>query len=49
MIDLEFDSSNGAESFLAALRGMGDRVQDRFEWTESPGAPILEVAESKEY
>jgi len=49
MIDLEFDSSSEAETFLAALRGMWDRVQDRFGWTENPRARIFEVAESKAY
>jgi hypothetical protein len=49
MIDLEFDSSSEAEAFLAALRDMWDRVQDRFGWKESPRARIVEAVESKDY
>ena len=49
MIDLEFDSSSEAEAFHAALRDLWGRVRDRFGWTESPRARIVELVESKEY
>lgn len=49
MVDLEFDSSSDAEAFLAALRDLWGRVHDRFGWTESPRARIVEAVESKEY
>ncbi len=49
MVDLEFDNRDEAEAFRAALRDLWGRVQDRFGWTESPRARIVENVESKEY
>ena len=49
IVDLEFDTSGEAEAFRAALRDLWGRVQDRFGWTETPRARIVETVESKEY
>jgi len=46
MIDLEFDSSNGAEAFRAALQGLWRRVQRQV--MENPRARIVDAVESKE-
>jgi hypothetical protein len=45
MIDLEFDSSSEAETFLAALRELWGRV----DVMRDPKARIVEMVESKEY
>ena len=45
MIDLEFDSSSEAETFLAALRDLWGRV----DVMRDPKARIVEMVESKEY
>ncbi len=47
MIDLEFDGSSEAETFLAALRELWGRVEGRI--MESPRARIVEAVESKDY
>ena len=47
MIDLEFDSSNEAESCLAALRNLWRRVEGSV--MQSPRARIVEAVETKEY
>lgn len=49
LIELEFNSLNEAEACLVRLRGMWDRVQEKFQWRESPQARIVKVAESKVY
>ena len=48
VIELEFDSSEEAEKFGAALRELWDRVGDNL-GLESPQARILETAEAGEY
>lgn len=45
MIDLEFDSSSEAESFLVGLQGLWSRV----DVMRDPKGRIVEVVESKEY
>ena len=45
MIDLEFDSSSEANTFLAALRDLWGRV----DVIRDPKARIVEMVESKEY
>ncbi len=47
MVDLEFDSSNEAEAFLAAMREVWRRVEGTI--IESPRVRIVEVMESREY
>lgn len=47
-IELDFDSSNEAESFRTALRDLWDRVGDTL-GLEDPQARILEPVETKEY
>lgn len=47
MIDLDFDNTSAAESFLVAMRGIWSRVQGTI--MENPRAWIVEVAESKQY
>jgi hypothetical protein len=45
MIDLEFDGSSEAETFLGALRDLWGRV----DVVRDPNARIVEMVESKEY
>lgn len=45
LIDLEFDSSSDAQTFLAALRDLWGRV----DVMRDPKARIVELVESKEY
>jgi hypothetical protein len=47
MIDLEFDSSNEAEAFLAAMREVWRRVEGTI--IESPHVRLVETVESKGY
>ena len=47
LVDLEFDSANAAESVLAALRTLWDRVSE--EVMMNPQARIVEVVETKQY
>ena len=47
MVDLEFDNSSKAETFLAAMREVWRRVEGTI--IESPRVRIVEVVESKEY
>jgi hypothetical protein len=47
MIDLEFDTPGEAETMLAAMRVVWDRVQGKI--MSNPQAQIVEVAEAKEY
>jgi ribosomal protein L35AE/L33A len=47
MVDLEFDTLDEAESFLAALRNLWSRVEGTV--VTSPQVRILEVIERKEY
>jgi hypothetical protein len=47
LVDLEFDSSTEAESFLGALRGLWARVEGTV--MADPRARIVEAVESKEY
>jgi quinol monooxygenase YgiN len=47
MIDLEFNSTSEAETFLATMREVWRRVEGTVMWT--PQARIVEVVESKEY
>jgi hypothetical protein len=48
MVDLEFDSSEEAEKFQAALHQLWGRVGDQL-GLEGPQARILEPVESREY
>lgn len=48
MIDLEFDSSNQAEAFAAALRKMWSG-EDAQRVMQNPQVRIVEVVESKEF
>jgi hypothetical protein len=48
MVDLEFDDAGEAESALAALRDLWDRVQ-RQGLIGSPQARIADTVETKEY
>ena len=45
MVELEFDSSGEADTFLAALRDLWGRV----DVMRNPEARILEMVESKDY
>jgi hypothetical protein len=47
MVDLDFDASADAETFLIALRGIWERVQDTL--ISSPQARIVESVEIREY
>ena len=48
MVDLEFDSTNEAEAFRAALRDLWRRVEDDL-GVDGPRARIVEAVESKQY
>ena len=48
VIELEFDGSDEAESFQAALRDLWGRVGDSL-GLEGPQARIVEAVETKEY
>ncbi|MCL4295149.1 MAG: hypothetical protein KJ077_05455 [Anaerolineae bacterium] len=47
MIDLEFDTLNQAETLLAALRVLWDRVEGQV--MTNPQARIIEMVETREY
>ncbi|MEO8287613.1 MAG: hypothetical protein ABI670_14390 [Chloroflexota bacterium] len=47
MIDLEFDTRNDAEVFLAAMREVWGRVEGTI--MRNPQARIVETVESKQY
>jgi hypothetical protein len=47
LIDLDFDTADDAEAFLALLRGLWQRVEG--EIMREPRARILDVVEGKEY
>jgi hypothetical protein len=49
MIDLGFARREEAEAMLERLNVMWGNVKERFGWTESPRARIVEVVEEKEY
>jgi len=49
MLDLEFDTSNEAESFRAQLEGLWGSGRAAPALVGSPQARILETVESKEY
>ena len=48
IVELEFDTSDEAEAFRAALRDLWGRVEDDL-GLDGPRARIVEAVESKEY
>jgi hypothetical protein len=47
LIDLDFDTSNGAEAFLAAMRSLWGRVEGTI--MSNPVGRIVETVETHEY